>query len=72
MLWAWGAGNHGQLLIGQDDHSLPIAVDPKGRVEKLVGGGAHSLIVCPILLIYKSQEVANTLTNASVRVGGRR
>jgi secretion-regulating guanine nucleotide exchange factor len=44
MLWAWGAGNHGQLLIGQDDHSLPIAVDPKGRVEKLVGGGAHSLI----------------------------
>lgn len=46
-LFAWGAGNHGQLANGLDDHRAPAAVPIEGHIQGLAAGGSHSLIVRP-------------------------
>jgi hypothetical protein len=54
-LYAWGAGNHGQLLNGLEDHSTPTKVEPGEHVQIIVGGGAHTLLVRQIQLLFPTE-----------------
>lgn len=46
MAFSWGSGSDGQLGLGNnDDYSIPMKLDVDFKINKIIGGGSHTVAV---------------------------